>query len=1102
MESGSQDDALRRAGKHGPRHLARVLRGFVDRAAEGTLIVGDGRSETTVSFHDDTLRIAAVGHRAVLDYELLITSRLDVSEEKIEELRELLASHGERGKVSLEDLLVGADLAPAAEVDAIAREVARDALQDLIIWENAHYEWRAGSPPDALLDPATTAVKIGLGADELLRETLSHIDRWKELRGHVPVATGEVEPIDPPDEDDLQPAGASGIALRIATEPMPIVKLVRLARESGIPTIESIDALHRVAESGAIKLHPRLRHSGPYDAITITGEIGRAELLVDRVVSPLPVVRRLADLHDEIGDEDEAARHHRRAGALALEAGDRETGLEQLIRASLADAADDESHATVIELLRDVGRPDDPVLTLAERLADRDEDRGRHDRSARVWDRLVSRRPDVLMLRLRLIVALLEAESGRARAADEYAKIADKLIEMRAGRPADDPVGEALELDRFAALRRVVALDAEREAARRAQAAMIGARVPTAGRLGVLAVLLITAVTAAVALVRDLGARETIAGLAGELADDLGAGRFDEVHARLDRFADERKASGAARVERVREAVEEVERDVARRWLPILIARGRGEVASAERARVLRGEELLTEAAQDATRLGLEQLATEAGVALERLASMRSRAAEIVERGAGATGPLARQEMLDLYRELIGPLRFTDAAADPRVTVPIRVVSVPPGASVILANDGGGERPVGVTPLELRVGPLTGGAPPTLRVFLLGFEGVARAVDRPLEGPVEFDLVPAGTARAALPFAPAPIPPVVGAGGALALAGSGGELAILDAAGLAPRLIVGSGDPDGAAAVALATDKRGDLVLAFDATGGVAARAIDDGGIAWSVTLGAAAVGPPARLVSDDDADRPDALVVGLADERGSLVALATADGAELWRAELGGPLVGPPVTVGATTFASTREGNLVVLDGTGAVVARTLCRSRPAGAPVTVPLELAQRVGLTGPEEDAHVLLLSERGDLVLYRFDPRRAIPIAEVWATPTGGRLVPGARPSLGARGAMTVLGDGTVLAHDLERGSEVWRRQLGQRTSTATAVAATTAELLVVPTDGARVKVVREAGGATWIRLSTSARVVAAAVVDGAAVLVAEDGGVTRMPLPRP
>ncbi|GIW72334.1 MAG: hypothetical protein KatS3mg102_1876 [Planctomycetota bacterium] len=868
-------------GRLTPAVLARLLERIADSRTASYLLVADGRSEKCFFFPVGAVRASSVGARRVRELDEMLRRHPSLDPQEIERV---LERHRQGRGPSLEEYLVDRGLHRVIHECSLA--IVRDELIDLIVWEDAQYEFREGNPPPKLFDPRLRAIKLSTGVKLLLQEVQQKIARWQSLAGRF----GAVRRLRVQRGNELQlalhglasgPAGEAA-APGGATAELPVARhlaqallqaagreggcsfdeAVLVCRRLGLDAIEAAEALAALQDARLLAIGALTGSSARLQAELkgqLRQEIEEIERALDLMIDGLVARLRLAECYEELGERERAAEHYRHAGEELARRNRAEEALGVLRKVLAIKPLDFGVRERIVGLLQRLRRVPDAVkegMELARQYA-----RFRlFNRAGNVLRRLVGMVPRDLELRRRLIDLLVRAQQTREAVA-EYEQLALLYEELQEDQAA------------LACYQQMLALEPEhpgararmQQAVRRSKAYLLPYAALAAGYvLLVLGTLLVLdryrdvrafrqarAEAFRLAQGRDFaGARRVLAAVA--LQHDVPRERLEAVRAEIEQLeAYDREDRAASLFREGRDHERRRDHGEARSRYARLCAEFAGS-AWAERAR--ERLDALERAEQEASRLAREVRLLELDGHLE--------------------------QAFQKARELLARHPGTEAAR--RAEIPLEIRSLPPGALIRVDGRSVNAR----TPFVLRRHAAT---PFELTLTLDGFDPWRGAVDLGAPG-LSYPLLAQLQRRArwrAPTLGPLLAPPWVDRD--VVVVGGGDQRArAFDTQGreLWARPLGYSGS------VWLRPVRLGGMLVLASAGGELVGLEVLSGRVRWSAAVGGQGRARTGGLELLDER----AVVLAHGDE---VYAVEVASGERRWTASLGAPAVGAPVVIG-----------------------------------------------------------------------------------------------------------------------------------------------------------------------------------------------------------
>ena len=431
-------------------------------------LVSDGLSEKCVFFPAGGLRVTSIGARSGRSVSDAIRARPDFQKSWEQALAE---AKGDTER-SLEDVASG-ELREAMK--SSSRDVIRDELLDLLVWEGAEFEFRLTNPPPAIFAPGMEAAKLSLGVRPLLEEVGKQVLEWRRLAAKLgsPART-QVTLVGRPPATTPGLRGAFGLLARAPEQRAALDEVLIAGRRAGAPDPLALAAeLLAASESGALELviaPPPL--DGEARRRRAKQRVDGLEEALQKLINKLAAHRRLATEYGELGDQDRAVENLRVVGEELRRREDLEgaAGIYQQILEFSPQAffAREELAALFVKLKR---APDAIAqwLRLAKDLAKFK----LFNRAQKPLREAVKARPDDPELR-RYLIESLEASGDEAGAAQEWGQLA-QLYEAQGDSQAA-----------LACYQQVAKRDPGNDLARQALGIAARARAPLAGLFAVL----------------------------------------------------------------------------------------------------------------------------------------------------------------------------------------------------------------------------------------------------------------------------------------------------------------------------------------------------------------------------------------------------------------------------------------------------------------------------------------------------------------------------------------------------------------------------------------------------------------------------------------
>lgn len=963
-EAQEKQAAAAQYGPLTPRAFAELLKKVTGARAVAYLLVSDGKAEKCVFFTAGGLRLSSVGMRrgrSAVD-AVLAHPHLDAEQRKrIEHARKRVAEARARGELAdegpadpaneaqsqvrlnaLEEVLGGPDLRKLYH--DCCREVVRDELIDMLVWDGAEFEFREGNPPTKLFSSALDATKLSLGVKDVLEEVQKLGLEWQKLQQKlgnptrtVIKATGGGAGA----KDDLEAAVLETVRSKPPGD-CTLDDVVLATRRIGADAIQVCRAVEAQEKGGG--LHVDAKPPPPtaeQRRRRTVGDLDKIEQALQLMIQQLVARKRMAACFEELGDVRKAIENWRHVGE-ELQAGRRP---EEAI----------DSYRNIVRLSPEAFFAREKIAGLYEQLGKVPEaikewlDLARLFGKLRLFHRatggmrkVVALAPEDLDHRRRL-GDLLEAQGKKDEAAKEYEELAKRY--EAAGRH-----DEAL-----AAFQRIARLVPDHAAAqeRLRRAAKYGAAI--VGPVAVLVAVALGLLGGGAWIHARYSAIQAFAAARARSLEQAHASQYPEARATLDQFVVEHDAFDRTRVDAVRAVVDGLAKDEA----TSLLARAttldaQGQVAD---ARVVLRQ---VEAGFAGTPWG-----DEAAMRLARYVGMEQEAErEVAVVAELSTDPLKVAEALKRGRDLVQ--RFGWTAAAKKVLLPLELRTTPAGASVTADA-----APVpGRTPLVITRPP----APPiAVRITLDGYQPYTTTVDLlspQLASPLKVDLQKAPRWRLETlgPLADSPWVAVEGivVGGSdqrVYGVGWGGETRWTHRLDL---FATTAGPPVGTA----------ETVVFADTTGKVTAVEPRGGEVRWTKPL------------EGDDVRTVDVLGAGVVlSTRARLLLLDLATGEPSWAVDLPDALAAPPQVAGGKVFAALIDGQVLVIDGEGKTTGRVQAAGRPCAPPVITP------AGCVVGTETGELSLVWRETAWTVKLAEPLSAAPLVveNVVYAPAGRKLV---------------------------------------------------------------------------------------------------------------
>jgi len=266
--------------------------------------------ERRLHFEAGHVRALDSGRQKPLRLGEMLVGRGVLNQEQVEGA---LARHKECGR-SLGVCMVEMDLIDADVLDEFLARQIEEGILELFAWQNAHYEFTEGPPPDDFLGDRLARSAPFLSASQLVMEAGRRVDEWDRLRTAIP-SFREVFVIDEgsrekglPDDFD-----ASSTEFRL----FPWIDGQRdvedLIEESFLFRFEILQALVSLKETGVIRSANPAELAAAAEALKRNNKMRRLSKILERLLA-LGYRRgetraALAETLVETGDAEKAAGH-------------------------------------------------------------------------------------------------------------------------------------------------------------------------------------------------------------------------------------------------------------------------------------------------------------------------------------------------------------------------------------------------------------------------------------------------------------------------------------------------------------------------------------------------------------------------------------------------------------------------------------------------------------------------------------------------------------------------------------------------------------------------------------------------------------------------
>jgi outer membrane protein assembly factor BamB/tetratricopeptide (TPR) repeat protein len=690
--------------------LGEVFQTIAMSQKEGTLAVSDGESKKLIYFSKDGVRLISSGTRKSAKLGEILLRQRKVTPEQLEALQNQVKATGTK----FGELVVHAGIATEDEVRGAIRAQIEEEIYDLFVWRNAAFEFIEGPPSQEtkLFTRDESVTHLVFDVNSVLLEALRRVDEWGRINKVLPPGSAIIAMTELGKSLMNQP-NAQAVAKDILGVIDGVRPLSKIIDNSGHPKFETCSALRDMFEGG------HLRERGAEDLMRLAEGLCTEKRLDDTVT----VCERMIELEPRDGrarkmlaETLKALNRPTDAAAAFMELAKLHASAERTSDAMSAYLKAMECAPKELGLAReyfkvvlktgDKEKIGEEAIRVSKLHLAAHEAKGAKE----VMDQAVAMMPNDFELRVEM--ANVCSKMGNSTASLEHLKHALNVMPSSAVRDITAIAQRILQIDpTMTDVRIKLEAIASEERHRRIRRLM----VTTAIAIGIL----ILAV-AALAVVRETGARSRFEQVTKEAEELEKAGKPEEAMAKYDEFI--RGASMTLILSKAKAASAAVQSRIA--------ARDAADFASAQAERKVIQESFAKADqadsagnAPEAIRLYKEflkfisgkkadDLREKATAALTRLDKSTAEIAELMARIKELRGQSKIVEARKIIAELCLKHPKSEEARAQRL--PVRVVSRPEGATVFVDD-----RETGKTPVVIDLAP---GSIVRLRITAAGFE--------------------------------------------------------------------------------------------------------------------------------------------------------------------------------------------------------------------------------------------------------------------------------------------------------------------------------------------------------------------------------------------
>ncbi len=163
-------------------HLSDVFQTLSMSQKEGTLVIEDGSAKKCIFFGRGAVRLLATGTRAsapmgetLIDHGVITANQLQIA----------LANSKQSGR-RLGEVLLVMGFVEQEQIDKLVRAQIEEEVYDLFWWKSAQFEFIDGPPSEDLADPTARPTLLAFDVNTLLFEAARRLDEWEKMRQAIP----------------------------------------------------------------------------------------------------------------------------------------------------------------------------------------------------------------------------------------------------------------------------------------------------------------------------------------------------------------------------------------------------------------------------------------------------------------------------------------------------------------------------------------------------------------------------------------------------------------------------------------------------------------------------------------------------------------------------------------------------------------------------------------------------------------------------------------------------------------------------------------------------------------------------------------------------
>lgn len=338
---------------------------LIDENPISTWMITDGIDEKVIHFSGGGLKIHSTPGRSAPSIEEYLVDRGDLVPAQLTEVRRLVQT---RPGMTLVRALSESNFLDPVDYQQRLQELVLQQLDDIVVWQDATMEFRAGTPPEFFHD-CEGLLQASLEVPEVISKVLLFLEHWAEQRE---ILHGELAvPVVVPSDVDL--SGDDPGSIRIG-HLLAHINGKRTLREivelGGLGPKATYSALVEGVERGVLAIEPP-PGPGDRDAASIWKRIEEQERQLSSLHLGTLARRHLLSLFEQLGSPVLVSHQLQVLAVSRLEDGDPDEAIENFRRAIKVYPESFSAHEAIIEIhftLEENEQAMVEILALARKL--------------------------------------------------------------------------------------------------------------------------------------------------------------------------------------------------------------------------------------------------------------------------------------------------------------------------------------------------------------------------------------------------------------------------------------------------------------------------------------------------------------------------------------------------------------------------------------------------------------------------------------------------------------------------------------------------------------------------------------------------------------